>query len=190
MFTRLHAIVIPLVLVGLLGFCFVKMQQTTDDVAQALRDTLLVEPGGEQGDPSRMTYQQLNRVMASTTYYRMGFYSGAFFLLVYMIITAMRPAPHQVQVTPRPAPAPPPQGQATPRPAPSPPHQGHPLPKQEQPVPQQAPSAPQRPIPDAVQLADDVSVEDEQPMLTVELPRPSGIVKRSNGRALGKERSG
>ena len=54
------------------------------------------------------------------------------------------------------------------------------MPKQEQPVPQQTPSARQRPLPGPVRLADDVHVEDEQPMLTAELPRPTGIVMRAN----------
>ena len=109
MFSRVHAVVIPLVLVGLLGFCFVKTQQTTDGVVQALRATLLVEQGGEQGDPSRMTFQQLRQIMGATKYYRMGFYGGVFFLLVYMIVMATWPAPQpempafkQVSPTPRP----------------------------------------------------------------------------------------
>ena len=91
-FARLHAIVIPLVLVGLLGLCFVKMQQAADGAVRALRDTLLVEPSGEQSDPPHMTYQQLRRIMASTKYYRVGFFGGAFLLLAYMIIMAGRPA--------------------------------------------------------------------------------------------------
>lgn len=176
MFTRLHAIVIPLMLVGLLGFCFVTIQQTTDGVVHILMDTLLVEPGGEQSDPPLVTYQQLRRVMASTKYYRMGFYGGAFLSLVYMITMATRPTFKPAQPAFKPA-------QPTPRPVPSTPQQAQPLPTQMPPEPQQAASAPQRPIPGPVRLADDVNVGDEQPMLTAELPRPTDIVMRSNDQA-------
>ncbi len=172
MFTRLHAIVIPLVLVGLLGFCFVKIQQTTDGAVHILMDTLLAEPGGEQSAPPLVTYQQLRRVMASTKYYRMGFYGGAFLLLMYMIIMATRPALKPARPAFKPA-------RPTPRPVPPTPQQAQPLPKQMPPAPPLAQPTPKSPIPGAVRLADDVSIEDEQPMLTAELPRPTDIAMRS-----------
>ena len=180
MFTRLYAIVIPLVLVGLLGLCFVKIQQPIEDAVHVLRDTLLAESVGEQSDSPRMTYQQLKQVIASITYYRVGFYGGAFLLLVYTMIMAMRPAPTPKRSTPtlerqafKPEPPAPKPVSSAPSPAP-------PLPKQAPLAPQQAPPAPQPSIPGNVRLADDVHVEDEQPLLTAELPRPTDIVTRSN----------
>jgi hypothetical protein len=187
MFTRVHAIVIPLVLVGLLGFCFLKMQQTTDGVAQALRDTLLAEPGDEQSPLPRMTYQQLRQVMASTIYYRIGFYGGACLLLGYMMLLATRSAPQPEQLafkpepaTPRPIPSPQAQPQSTQIPPhPRPPQSPQSPPKQMPPLPQPSQATPP-PILGTVRLADDVQVEDEEPMLTAELPRPIDIATRSN----------